>query len=121
MEGQVFVMKRVFLTIDDHLTEITTFEKGCWIHLQSPTKEEIQGLNARFALDPTYLQAALDEEESARIERDGEQTLIIVDVPYVEAEEKGVQLLDHPDGHHHGGRRDHHRHLARIHHHQRFY
>ena len=45
-------MKRVFLTVDDHLTEITTFEKGCWIHLQSPTKEEIQGLNARFALDP---------------------------------------------------------------------
>ncbi len=91
-------MKRVFLTVDDHLSEITTFEKGCWIHLQSPTKEEIQGLNARFALDPTYLQAALDEEESARIERDGDQTLIIVDVPYVETEEKGYSYSTIPMG-----------------------
>ncbi|MBN1778158.1 MAG: magnesium transporter CorA family protein [Clostridiales bacterium] len=91
-------MRRVFLTVDDHLTEITTFEKGCWIHLQSPTKEEIQGLNARFALDPTYLQAALDEEESARIERDGDQTLIIVDVPYVETEEKGYSYSSIPMG-----------------------
>ncbi len=91
-------MKRVFLTVDDHLSEITTFEKGCWIHLQAPTKEEIQGLNARFALDPTYLQSALDEEESARIERDGDQTLIIVDVPYVETEEKGYSYSTIPMG-----------------------
>ena len=76
-------MKRIYLTVDDHLTEINTLEKGCWVHLQNPTREEIDGLNARFHLDPTYLQAALDEEESARIERDGDQTLIIVDIPYI--------------------------------------
>ncbi len=55
-------MKKIFLTVDDHLTQISTFEKGGWIHLQNPTREEIEGLNARFALDPTYLQAALDEQ-----------------------------------------------------------
>jgi len=76
-------LKRIYLTVDDHLTEINTLEKGCWVHLQNPTREEIDGLNARFHLDPTYLQAALDEEESARIERDGDQTLIIVDIPYI--------------------------------------
>ena len=78
-------MKRIYLTVEDHLNEINTFEKGCWVHLQNPTREEIDGINARFALDPTYIQSALDEEESARIERDGDQTLIIVDIPYVEA------------------------------------
>ena len=88
-ERQVFHLKRIYLTVDDHLTEINTLEKGCWVHLHNPTREEIDGLNARFALDPTYLQAALDEEESARIERDGDQTLIIVDIPYVEAEGNG--------------------------------
>lgn len=82
-------MKRIFKTVDDHLVECTTMEAGCWVHLQSPTKEEIEGLNARFALDPTYLIAALDEEESARIEHDDGQTLIIVDIPYVEAEGSG--------------------------------
>ena len=77
-------MRRIFLTVDDHLTEITTLERGCWVHLQNPTRQEIDGLNARFALDPTYIQAALDEEESARIERDNNQTLIIVDIPFME-------------------------------------
>ena len=91
-------MKRIYLTVDDHLTEINTLEKGCWVHLQNPTREEIDGLNARFKLDPTYLQAALDEEESARIERDGDQTLIIVDIPYVEAEGNGYSYTTIPMG-----------------------
>lgn len=91
-------MKRIYLTVDDHLTEINTLEKGCWVHLQNPTREEIEGLNARFALDPTYIQAALDEEESARIERDGDQTLIIVDIPYVEAESNGYSYTTIPMG-----------------------
>ena len=91
-------MKKIYLTVDNHLTEINTLEKGCWIHLQNPTREEIEGLNARFDLDPTYLQAALDEEESARIERDGDQTLIIVDIPYVEAEDNGYSYSTIPMG-----------------------
>ena len=91
-------MKRIYLTVDDHLTEINTLEKGCWVHLQNPTREEIDGLNARFALDPTYIQAALDEEESARIERDGDQTLIIVDIPYVETEGNGYSYTTIPLG-----------------------
>lgn len=90
-------MKRIFKTIEDHLVECTTLEKGCWVHLQSPTREEIDGLNTRFKLDPTYLQAALDEEESARIEHDGE-TLIIVDIPYVEAEGSGYVYSTIPMG-----------------------
>lgn len=91
-------MKKIYLTVDDHLTEISTLEKGCWVHLQNPTRDEIEGLNARFSLDPTYLQAALDEEESARIERDGDQTLIIVDIPYVEAEDTGYSYSTIPMG-----------------------
>jgi len=91
-------MKRIYLTVDDHLTEINTLEKGCWVHLHNPTREEIDGLNARFALDPTYLQAALDEEESARIERDGDQTLIIVDIPYVETDGNGYSYTTIPMG-----------------------
>ncbi len=91
-------MRRVFKTVDDHLVECTTLEKGCWVHLQNPTKEEIDGLNARFALDPTYLMAALDEEESARIEHDEGQTLIIVDIPYVDVEGSGYIYSTIPMG-----------------------
>jgi magnesium transporter len=91
-------MRRIFKTVDDHLVECTTLEKGCWVHLQSPTKEEIDGLNTRFALDPTYLIAALDEEESARIEHDEGQTLIIVDIPFVEVEGSGYVYSTIPMG-----------------------
>ena len=91
-------MKRIYLTVDNHLTEINTLEKGCWVHLHNPTREEIDGLNARFHLDPTYLQAALDEEESARIERDGDQTLIIVDIPYIDDSDTGAAYTTIPMG-----------------------
>ena len=93
-------MRRVFKTVDDHLTECTTLEKGCWVHLQNPTKEEVDGLNARFALDPTFLAAALDEEESARIDHDPDrgQTLIVVDIPYVESEGSGYVYSTIPLG-----------------------
>lgn len=93
-------MKRIFKTVEDHLIECTTLEKGCWVHLQNPTKEEVDGLNARFAIDPTFLAAALDEEESARIEHDPEkgQTLIVVDLPYVEAEGSGYVYATLPLG-----------------------
>ena len=93
-------MKRIFKTVDDHMTECTSLEKGCWVHLENPTKEEIDGLNTRFALDPTYLAAALDEEESARIEHDPDkgQTLIIVDIHYVESEGSGYVYSTIPLG-----------------------
>lgn len=93
-------MRRVFKTVDDHLTECTTLEKGCWVHLQSPTKEEVDGLTTRFALDPTFLPAALDEEESARIDYDPDkgQTLIIVDIPYVDTEGSGYVYSTTPLG-----------------------
>ena len=82
-------MKTIYKSVDGHLTVCPTLEKGCWVHLQNPTREEIDGLTRRFALDPTYLPAALDIEESARLEHDLDQTLIIVDTPFLEAEGSG--------------------------------
>ena len=93
-------MKRIFKTIDDHLTECTTLEKGSWVHLLNPTREEVEGLTTRFNLDPTFLPAALDEEESARIDYDPDkqQTLILVDIPYVETEGSGYVYSTIPLG-----------------------
>lgn len=93
-------MKRIFKTVDDHLIECTTLEKGSWVHLQNPTREEVEGLTTRFHLDPTYLPAALDEEESARIDYDPDkqQTLILVDIPYVDTEGSGYVYSTIPLG-----------------------
>ncbi|MBQ3484550.1 MAG: magnesium transporter CorA family protein [Clostridia bacterium] len=93
-------MRRIFKTVEDHLIECTTLEKGVWVHLQSPTKEEVDGLTTRFGLDPTFLPAALDEEESARVDYDPDkqQTLILVDIPYVETEGSGYVYSTIPLG-----------------------
>ncbi|MDY6072772.1 MAG: magnesium transporter CorA family protein [Eubacteriales bacterium] len=91
-------MRKIFKTVDDQMIELNTLEKGSWVHLQNPTKEEIDGLNTRFALEPSYLRAVLDEEESARIERSGNQTLIVVDVPYVEVVGESYSYSTFPIG-----------------------
>lgn len=91
-------MRRIFKTVDNQMIELNTLEKGSWVHLQNPTKEEIDGLNTRFALEPSYLRAVLDEEESARIERSGNQTLIVVDVPYVEVVGESYSYSTFPIG-----------------------
>ena len=93
-------MKRIFKTVDDHLIECSTLEKGVWVHLQNPTREEVEGLTTRFHLDPTFLPAALDEEESARIDYDPDkqQTLILVDIPFVETEGSGYVYSTLPLG-----------------------
>jgi magnesium transporter len=52
----------------------------------SPTKEEIEEVSRVTGAYPEYLQAALDEEETPRIDKEDEQTLILVDIPVVEPE-----------------------------------
>jgi len=91
-------MRRIFKTVEDEMIELSTLEKGSWVHLENPTKEEIDGLNTRFSLESSYLRAALDDEESARIEKYGNQTLIIVDVPYVEVDGDSYSYSTFPIG-----------------------
>lgn len=56
-------------------------EAGCWISVVSPNPQEIKLLIDDFGLDSGFIKSALDEEESSRIEREDEQTLIIIDTP----------------------------------------
>ncbi len=66
-------------------------EKGCWVHLVSPTEEEIRQTCEALDVLPEFVRAALDDEERARIETDEGQTLIVVDTPFQEPDaEVGV-------------------------------
>lgn len=56
-------------------------EPGCWISLIAPTEQELMRVQNALNVEPDFLRAALDAEETSRIEREEEQTLIIVDVP----------------------------------------
>ncbi len=57
---------------------------GCWVSLVYPTEAEILHVSETLHIEPAILRAALDEEETSRIETEDEQTLIIIDVPMAE-------------------------------------
>ena len=79
-------MIQYYKTVDGRLSEQNCASPGVWIHLNNPTKNEIAEVcNSTGAL-ADLISAALDEEEASRIEREDEQTLILVDIPVVEPE-----------------------------------
>lgn len=63
--------------------EIKQFEKGCWIHLSSPSEQEKQQLVSELNIDLEFLQDALDDEEIGRIDKDENRVMLFVDIPVV--------------------------------------
>ena len=70
-----------YKTVDNIMTRMDTFSEGCWINVVGPTPEEIAYLTEELHLDRGFVSAALDEEESSRVEVEDDQTLIIIDTP----------------------------------------
>ena len=66
------------------VVQIPAFEAGCWINLVRPSSEEIKFILEDRGVEEDFLRAALDPEESSRVEVEEEQTLLIVDIPTVE-------------------------------------
>jgi len=77
-------MLEIFKTIDDTLFKLEEIEDGSWINLVDPTTEELDLIEDELGVDRDFLRAALDEEESARLESENNHVLILVDTPYVE-------------------------------------
>lgn len=77
-------MLDIFKTIDDTLFTLEEIEDGAWINLVDPTADEIDFIEQELGVDRDFLKAALDEEESARLDVENDQVLILVDTPYVE-------------------------------------
>ncbi len=83
-------MLTIHKTIGGAMRKLDAIEEGCWINLTYPSEDELNTVAATLAVDPSFLRAALDEEESSRIDTEDGQTLIIIDVPSVEKEDAVV-------------------------------
>jgi magnesium transporter len=59
---------------------------GSWVHLTDPSKDELVQISKDCGVELDFLSAALDEEETPRIDKEDEATLILVDIPIVEPE-----------------------------------
>jgi magnesium transporter len=71
-------------TIDGKMTELDAIQDGCWVNLTYPSEEELNTVATTLNVEPAFLRAALDEEETSHVDVEEGQTLIIIDVPSVE-------------------------------------
>ncbi len=72
-------MIHFYQTIGGRLTQISGIQPGCWVSVYEPTAEELTRLTKEYGLDLGFVRACVDPEESAHIEREDGQTLLIVD------------------------------------------
>jgi magnesium transporter len=57
------------------------FKSGIWIDISSPTPELLLTISKRTKIPYDFLATSLDPEESGRVDTEGNNTLIVLDVP----------------------------------------
>lgn len=76
------MMLKFYTTLNRaRIEEIEKPEPGCWISAVAPTPEEVAFLKNEIGVLPEFIKASLDEEETAHIDKDDDQTLIVIDYP----------------------------------------
>lgn len=81
-------MINYYKTEGKSIAQIDAMEKGCWVCVQTPSPAEINFLVDSLGVDAGFVHSSLDEEETSRVEKEEDQTLIIVDVPVAEKQEE---------------------------------
>jgi len=84
---------KFYKTFENKISEIKSPEQGCWISVTDPTPQEIKELIDDYGLDSGFVKSSLDDEETSRIEREDNQTLIIVDSPVSEVDDEKTLLF----------------------------
>ncbi|MCD8187678.1 MAG: magnesium transporter CorA family protein [Ruminococcus sp.] len=82
-----------YVSENGSLRESDRVMPGCWVSVVNPTPLEIKELIEVYGLDSGFVKSSLDEEESSRIEREGDQTLIIVDTPVSSVDDDKTRLF----------------------------
>lgn len=74
-------MKKIYRTDDGIINEVYEYTDGIWIQLTAPTMEEMQEIAEEYDLDMDDVKAAMDTDESSRVQLEDGYTLILVDIP----------------------------------------
>ncbi len=91
-------MISIYYTENEKLHKNDTILPDSWVHLISPTSEEIDYVCESLNIDIDFLRASLDEEERARLEIEDGHTMVIFDTPIVEADGDGYVYSTIPVG-----------------------
>ncbi len=73
-----------YITESGTLREINEYVPGMWINMTSPSHDESLEIAEKYGIDLTDVRAALDEEESSRVDVNEDYVLILFDIPTVE-------------------------------------
>ncbi len=79
-----------FKSEDGKVERIEGYEPGCWIDVLEPTASDRTWLLDTMGLAPEFVKSAFDDEETSHVDVDDDtgQILVIVDCPFVEAEDE---------------------------------
>lgn len=91
-------MISIYKTLDETgtLQAIDTIESGCWINIVAPSDEDLLLISKKTGVSLDYLKAALDEEETSRIDIEDNNLLVIVDIPFTEMEDNSLTYDSYP-------------------------
>ncbi|MGV1097736.1 magnesium transporter CorA family protein [Clostridium perfringens] len=81
---------------DGTLKKIASLEQGCWVNIIAPSQEELLLISKKTGVPLEFLRAPLDDEETSRIEIEGDFILIIVDIPFTEMEDNSLTYDTYP-------------------------
>lgn len=87
-----------FYKTDENLriAPVEAFEKRCWVEMINPTDDEVEDIRELSGIPEEMLKAALDEEESARVDTDEGATMYVVDSPMMVDTEEGIPIRRSP-------------------------
>ena len=79
-----------------NLKILDTIENGCWINVIAPSAEELILISKKTGVSLDFLKAALDDEETSRIDMEDDSMLVIVDIPFTEMEDNSLTYDTYP-------------------------
>ncbi len=89
-------MLSVYRTIENgQLIKSDDIEQGCWINIIDPSEEELIYISKKANVPMNFLKAALDEEETSRIDIE-DCTLIILDIPFTDMDDNTLTYDTYP-------------------------
>lgn len=94
----ISIYKSVFESTPSSLVPLDNIEPGCWINIVAPSDQELILISKKTGVPIEFLKAALDEEETSRIDSEGTNTLFIVDIPFTEMEDNSLTYDTYPLG-----------------------
>ena len=82
--------------LNSNLKTIDTIESGSWINIVAPSDEELILISKKTGVSLDFLKAALDDEETSRIDMENDSLLVIVDIPFTEMEDNSLTYDTYP-------------------------